>query len=300
MPVAAGRSWLRPLWAGLLSLVLPGLGQVYARCWRLGVVLFGCVSAFEILAAAFTQMVPPEPNTVAAFFVVVGLFAILRLAIAVDAARRVRRGATLGRVPWYRSTWFTAIVALGIAIALPSFGWSTYSIPSSSNMPTLLIGDHLVADTSRPGALPSYGDVVVFRHTRDPKTSLIKRVVGLPGDRVQMQQGILYLNGNAVPRTSAGRFTEANGRRDAAIYRETLPNGRGYSIIKMSNAAIGDKTQEYLVPPGHFFTLGDNRDDSLDSRMLDGLGYVPAANVIGTARTIYWAREMKRLLTRIE
>ena len=167
-------------------------------------------------------------------------------------------------------------------------------------MPTLIIGDHLVADITRPGATPNYGEIVVFRHPRYPNTTAINRVIGLPGDRVQLRLGVLYLNGKAVPRTPIGVFTKRNLPVDQKVYRETLPNGHSYSIMEISDEAQGDNTQEYIVPSGRFFVLGDNRDDCLDSRLLDDVGYIPIANVIGTARTIYWADDKTRLFTRIE
>jgi signal peptidase I len=128
----------------------------------------------------------------------------------------------------------------------------------------------------------------VFRHPKDPNVDLIKRVVGLPGDRVQLRDSILHLNGKPVLRDPAGR----------SKFRETLPGGRAYMILETPQGA-GQNTQEFTVPAGSFFALGDNRGNSLDSRF-DAVGYVPFAHVIGTVRTVYWSSEPSRLLSRVQ
>ena len=134
---------------------------------------------------------------------------------------------------------------------------------------------------------PAYGDMVVFRPPGDPKVDYLKRVVGLPGDRVQLRDGILYLNDKPAPR-------EAQGRQ----YRETLPNGRSYMILEAPRSA-SESTEEFKVPTGFFFVLGDNRGNSLDSRHKQ-IGYIPLANLVGTVRTIYWTTDPSRLLSRVQ
>ena len=192
------------------------------------------------------------------------------------------------------------MIAINVGKQLPealsySPGWRSFHIASGSNMPTLLTTDYVLVDTYHPGSVPAYGDMVVFRHPRDPNVDYIKRVVGLPGDRVQLREGILYLNGKPVPREpKAG----APGNPAFQQYRETLPNGRAYMILETPEST-SQSTHEFTVPSGFFFVLGDNRGNSLDSRHKD-LGYVPLANVIGTVRTIYWSNEPARLLSRVQ
>lgn len=298
-PPSQRARWPRALWAGLLSLVLPGLGQIYGGAWRLGIVLYFAVLALTLSWNAVTWIVPPTPGAVVASAVAL-LF--IPLAIAIDAFRRVYSQSMATPRPWYRSTWVAAIVVIAINIGLQlsetdlySPGWRSFHIASASNMPTLLITDYVLADTRHPEAMPAYGDIVVLRPPRDPKVDYVKRVIGLPGDRVQVREGILYLNGKSVPRE-----TEDSAPRpsDLKQYRETLPDGRTYTILETPQSAA-ESSVEFNVPPGFFFVLGDNRGNSLDSRHKD-FGYIPMANFIGTVRTVYWSTEPTRLLSRVQ
>ncbi len=193
------------------------------------------------------------------------------------------------------------------AIAQPFY------IPSGSMEPTLAIGDYLIAtkysygysryslpfdlgpasDARFLGRMPQRGDVVVFRVPNNPSVNYIKRVIGLPGDRVQMRGGHLFLNRKEVAMTQdgAGRVEFGDGHHAmAARYRETLPgDGNAHVIYKMRWDGPLDDTPEYTVPAGHFFMMGDNRDDSLDSRVPaeeGGVGFVPYENLVGKARLI--------------
>jgi signal peptidase I len=172
-------------------------------------------------------------------------------------------------------------------------------------MPNLIPGDAFVADIRHAGVMPTYGDVAVFHVTRDPRTDYVKRVVGLPGDLVQLRRGVLYLNGQPVRREAAGDWKYAAGPGAAPAdvfkrYRETLPNGRTYDIVLVSDDAPGENTAEFKVPPDRFFALGDNRDNSLDSRHLQDFGYALKANVVGIASTVFWSHDMSRLFSRVE
>jgi len=126
-------------------------------------------------------------------------------------------------------------------------------------------------------------------------------VVGLPGDVVQLRRGILYLNGAPVVRQSMGTFI-ASGRlagRSYQRYRESLPNGRSFEVLLQNEGDALEDTLPARVPPGHVFVLGDNRDDSLDSRM-HSVGFVPQADIEGRAYTIYWSADLSRLLQHVE
>jgi signal peptidase I len=204
------------------------------------------------------------------------------------------------------------VQALLIALVFRTFLYHPFNIPSGSMEPTLLVGDYLFVSKFAYGysrysfpvdlsfihgrvwaGEPKPGDIVVFRPPREPDTDYIKRVVGLPGDRIQVQKGVLYINGAAVQREPAGEML-ADGRfgSPTAIkqYRETLPNGVSYLTLDMTENGAGDNTRVYEVPPGHYFLMGDNRDNSQDSRFLEGtVGYVPAENLVGRAEIIFFS-----------
>jgi signal peptidase I len=146
---------------------------------------------------------------------------------------------------------------------------------------------------------PKRGDVAVFKLPRDNETDYIKRVIGLPGDHIQMKDGVLYLNGAAVPKQRIADFVDEKGEgagRPIPQYVETLPNGVSYNVLDEDSNGAADNTKEYVVPPGHFFMMGDNRDNSLDSRFPQdapggGVGYVPYENFVGRADIIFFSIE---------
>ncbi len=172
--------------------------------------------------------------------------------------------------------------------------------------PTLIVGDQIIITKFAYGytrvtapwihgrvlaRAPERGDVAVFKLPRDGRTNFIKRVIGLPGDRVQMKGGVLWLNGRQIPRETLPSvwIPSAHGfTRTVARIRETLPNGRQYVTYDYGADAVGDNTDLFIVPAGHYFVIGDNRDDSLDSRFsrMVGTGFVPAENLIGRAELI--------------
>lgn len=206
----------------------------------------------------------------------------------------------------------TIIYAALIAIFIRTFLYEPFNIPSGSMIPTLLVGDYLFvskfsygySNYSFPlspnlfqgrifGSLPKRGDVAVFRLPRDPSIDYIKRIVGLPGDTIQMKQGHLYINGTELPRDADGGYTtEGDGDGPPMAlkqYIETMPDGLKHPILKASDDGPLDNTDVYHVPPGYVFGMGDNRDDSLDSRVLDAVGYIPVANLVGKADFIFFS-----------
>jgi signal peptidase I len=206
----------------------------------------------------------------------------------------------------------TVLYAGLIAIGVRTIAFEPFNIPSGSMIPTLLVGDYLFVSKfsygysrhSMPfspnlfsgrifGRLPNRGDVAVFKLPRDNSTDYIKRIVGLPGDRIQVVGGILRVNGVPVTRESLGPYiVEGDGpRMTVRWYRETFPGPGGIShqIVENSDDMPFDNTPEFVVPAGHVFAMGDNRDNSLDSRATSAVGFVPIENLVGRAEFIWFS-----------
>ncbi|MFL6751988.1 MAG: signal peptidase I [Sphingomicrobium sp.] len=221
-----------------------------------------------------------------------------------------------------------------VAWLLRSFIVAPFSIPSGSMLPTLYVGDYLMVAKWPYGysrysflfgfppihgrifaRLPKRGDVVVFRHPSED-ADLIKRVIGLPGDTVEVRAGKLVLNGRAVARQKLRPFaspispnspcktvppavpvvTSAGGEARCLYpaYRESLPDGPSYAVLDQTDSSPADDFPEVRVPPGHVFLMGDNRDDSLDSRYppaAGGIGMVPIDNLVGRALVTFWSTD---------
>src|SRR5260221_11693850 len=179
----------------------------------------------------------------------------------------------------------TLLVGNYLFVSKYSYGYSHYSIPMSPPLPSLFSGRIF-------GSEPNRGDIVVFRLPKDDSTDYIKRVIGLPGDRIQMIDGVLHINGEPVKRERVDDFIETEeGTRATRVkrWRETLPNGVSYTTLDLIDNGFYDNTQEYVVPAGHFFMMGDNRDNSTDSRVLSQVGYVPFENLVGRAQLIFFS-----------
>jgi signal peptidase I len=205
----------------------------------------------------------------------------------------------------------TMFFAVALALIFRSLLFEPFHIPSSSMKDTLLIGDYVFVSKysygysrysfpmgwplfeGRTGSTrPERGDVVVFRQPSNPSVDFIKRVVGLPNDTIQVKGGVLYINGLPVTLTRDGDFT--NHLPDGSMtairrFIETLPNGRKHGVLDAVQGNEMDDTLIYTVPEKHYFMMGDNRDDSMDSRYLEQVGYVPEENLIGRAELIFFS-----------
>ena len=230
------------------------------------------------------------------------------------------------------------VQALAIAFVVRLFLFQPFNIPSASMYPTLNIGDYLFVSklsygygkysfnfqfsgfakepiikccsfVDFPGrkifaSLPERGDVAVFKYPGDLSIDYIKRVIGLPGDRIQMKHGVLFINGEAVKKDriedyvdlerDASPFDKA-GPSVVAQFRETLPNGVTYNVLDYGGSQKSS-TEEYVVPAEHYFMMGDNRDNSADSRFLDQVGYVPVENFVGKANVLFMSFKPKASL----
>ncbi len=212
---------------------------------------------------------------------------------------------------WWE-TLKTIAIAVVLALVVRTFAYEPFNIPSGSMIPTLLIGDYLFVSKASYGysrhslpfslpiipdrilfSEPERGDVVVFKLPSDNTTDYIKRIVGLPGDKIQVKAGILHINGKSVQRERAGELVlhDAWSGRFQRLprYIETLPNGRKHFIIEETDEGYGDNTDVYTVPAGHYFGMGDNRDRSKDSRYLEDVGYIPRENLVGRATVKFFS-----------
>ena len=226
----------------------------------------------------------------------------------------------------------TVVYAVLIATVFRTVLYEPFNIPSESMLPTLMTGDYLLVSKMSYGyshySIPfspnlfsgriladdvERGDIAVFKTPRDNDTDFIKRIVGLPGDRMQMLGGQLFINGEAVKKVRVEdfvftesenmhcgdhfnyRFPQADGTVECRYpqYRETLPNGRSHMTIDLKpNGRSDNIDMAFVVPAGHYFAMGDNRDNSQDSRVpvtIGGVGYVPAENLVGRAEVIFYS-----------
>ncbi|HEX9648665.1 MAG TPA: signal peptidase I [Alphaproteobacteria bacterium] len=227
--------------------------------------------------------------------------------------QRSGRIAKKSRADGFWETFKTVVYAVLIATVVRTFAYEPFHIPSGSMIPSLLIGDYLFVSKFSYGYSrysfpfdigviegrimahqPERGDIAVFKLPRDNKTDYIKRLIGLPGDHIQVRDGLLYINDQPVQRRQIEDYelVDRIGNVTAVDqYVETLPNGIGYRIIDSNPYGPLDNTDVYVVPADHYFAMGDNRDGSSDSRILSNVGYVPAENLVGRAEILFFSTD---------
>jgi signal peptidase I len=213
----------------------------------------------------------------------------------------------------FKETFVTVSVAVLIALGVRTFAYEPFNIPSGSMIPTLLVGDYLFVSKasygysrhSLPFSLPiisgriffdepKRGDVMVFKLPADNKTDYIKRIVGLPGDLIQLKNSVLFINNKAVKRERTKDFIELAGHNiysRTPRYLETLPEGNSHYVLEVTENTAYDSTPVYKVPKGHYFAMGDNRDRSRDSRFLNDVGFIPQENLVGRAEFFFFSVE---------
>jgi signal peptidase I len=286
-------------------LITPGLGQLYCRrpkraaAWYLVGVIGGVGTYFLVSRGILVPTLAVQWT----FFLALAAFYVLMLVDAWLLARRVGSIA----LTWYTRWYVYLLIPLSLNVvglfapAKPTF--ETFSMPSASMNPTLIVGDMFTVSTSAYRySPPQPGDVVVIKK-KEGGRSFVKRVVAVGGDRVQMKDGRLFVNGRLVERESLGSYDDSgNGTGSAvlALYRETLPNGRSHRIAELSDKEFFDNTAEFLVPPGQLFLMGDNRDSSMDSRAPGEFGFIPVEHVIGRVEEITGAEDTSRIGMKVE
>ncbi len=293
------------------------LGPLFAMLW-IGRWTWALVYLAVAVAAAFGIGFLEEAGTfsstpVFAIFTRADAVSLIGQALIGSIHALALRRASLGR-PWYR--WIAAVPALlyivAVVLIIPARALllQPFSIPSSSLFPTLVPGDYvLVSKTaygysrfSFPfniasfdgriwGGAPERGDLAVFKLPSDGRTDYVKRVIGLPGDHVQMVGGTLVINGAPVPRVQVEVPEAYRSNDNTTFWREMLPNGRSYVVANSEDDGPADNTDEFIVPEGQYFVMGDNRDNSVDSRFPDQLGTVPLDNFIGPVSLLLFNTE---------
>ncbi|MFW0776882.1 MAG: signal peptidase I [Rickettsiales bacterium] len=203
----------------------------------------------------------------------------------------------------------TIIVAILLALSFRSLLYEPFHIPSGSMKSTLLVGDYLFVSKysygysrySFPLGLPIFegrvmdskperGDIIVFRLPANPRIDYIKRLIGMPGDRVQVKDGIVFINGEPLKREQMDDYLDDRNKynvRNIPRFEETLPEGKRYTILEDKENGPADNTTTFIVPEGHYFFMGDNRDNSIDSRFTNEVGFIPEENLVGKALMIF-------------
>ena len=298
----------RPLAAAVIGLLLgPAIVAAYLGRGRMAIayLLVTNLVGFLVILAMPQLALAAAAGLVAVPFNLIGCVHGYWLARRGDAAWQHRWFAR-----WYNIALVFWLLPIAVAFFIRAFIVQPFSIPSSSMMPTLMPGSYAFVTKFnygygrysfpfRPdwlppklfGSKPQRGDVVILAPPATPNVDYAKRVIGLPGDRIQMKNGIVFINGKAVPRYAEGTIVTnySLDRGEFPVFGEVLDNGVRYRTLDESPNSRGDNTGEYSVPAGYYFVLGDNRDNSNDSRF--DIGFVPEANIYGMVWLVFRSEE---------
>ena len=217
----------------------------------------------------------------------------------------------------FLSNFKSIIIAIFIALIIRSFIFEPFNIPSGSMKPNLLVGDFIFVSKYSygfskhslpfsipliPGKIfsntPERGDVVVFKTPENNRTDYIKRVIGLPGDKIEIKNGIIFINGSEILRKKLNDFIDTDNKtsnKRVRMYNEYFFN-KEINILDITDNGIADNTKLFNVPENHFFVMGDNRDNSQDSRFISTVGFIPYENLVGKAQFIFFSLENARFL----
>lgn len=295
----------RHWWVALILMVLGGTGYLYVGKPKRFALYFAVTALMmaSIYHGLWGWLADPV-----VYLSVTAISILVTLGFWADGVR-LAVGQSDYELRGYNRWWIYALcfVAMMFVSSLDEFsfgkiqlGARSYSIPSTSMAPNMVLGDIVIADAKAyRNADPERGDVVVFRLPRDPAIDYTKRVVGLPGERVQMVDGVLHINGAAVPQEKVGEVTSTE-YGSATRYKETLPGGASHIIQHVESNQISRNTQEYVIPENHYFVLGDNRDNSNDSRHQTGVGFVPRENIYAHIGGVIWSKDWSRMGLRVK
>lgn len=286
--MAEDRAPIRWWLAALLMLITPLAGALYVgRRW-----VIACTLVLTLVLVGLLLLPGFQPDATAAALIGILAVAVAALAVLVATLVEVWRNPTAPAAPWRR--WYVlvlvAVLGFGVTQIDGAGRLQAFSIPSESMLPTLQPGDRLMAvmAPARAEALPARGDLLLYT-PRPGQPIYIHRLIALPGERVQMRDGIPHINGAALPR-------EAIGSPGDRHFGEILPGGRRITIMETDLSGPYDNTAEVTVPSGSVFLLGDNRDNAVDSRLH---GPVPIASLHGVAQLLYWSGALERIGTRL-
>jgi signal peptidase I len=284
-PFNTRKPWLAALLTALLG---PVIGMCYIGRGRLAVayILVTIVLALLLFAAAYLGFAPVHPADAMRWLLIA-----LQVGGVAHVFFEARRYDHTKPIEWY-ARWYVLVAFVLLPLLLPfAFRQMMYAplrMPTASMSPNINQGDYLFAKSfAYKNTPPQRGDIVIFKVGAD---SFIQRIIGLPGDMVQVKNSVVYINGIALPRKTLddSPLPENEAVKAPAYYTETLPEGISYTILDETNNAPLDYTTIYVVPDDYYFMLGDNRDQSQDSRDMAKIGFVHINNITGKAARILW------------